>query len=106
MEFHPSAVTTVGSNIQLYCNASVVGLNNPRTHDSISLLIVNERNEQLNTSTSKDKTVEYTLDIKAVTHSDAGLYVCVARLSHGTQGCSRKDITLIVKGKFSSIAEK
>ena len=95
MQFRPSRVTTVGSSIQLYCNASTVGLNNAK--GTRWTLDIHDKKGKLNSCETKKETIECTYDIQNVTHADAKLYLCVAKL---LGGCSYKNTTLSVKGKF------
>ena len=92
MQFRPSRLTTVRSNVQLYCNASTVGLKNAK--DTRWTLEIHDKKGKLNSCETKKETVECTYDIQNVTHADAKLYLCVAKLNGG---CSRKNTTLSVK---------
>lgn len=94
MQFRPSAVTTVGSNIQLFCNASTFGLGDIEG-DRFVLSIHNEGKE-LKACDNRKNTLECALNFPNVSHADAKMYICVAK---PTNACSRKNRTLIVKGK-------
>lgn len=98
MHFIPSGTATVGSDVQLYCNASRAALGNSRT-GRFSLGIYDKK-EMLNSCIAKmsSETVECTLDIKNASHSDAKLYLCKATIER-VGGCALENKTLIVEGK-------
>ena len=97
MQFRPDKLTTVESRIQLYCNASTVGLKNVKNERWE--LTIHDQIKRLNTCDSITETIECTVDIHNVTHADAKRYFCVAKLQ---QGCSKNNSTLVVKGNFLS----
>ena len=94
MQFYPSAATTVGSDVQLYCNASTVGLGNRKERWELS---IHDRSGKLISNATEGETIDCALNIRNVTHADAKQYFCVAKLQ---DGCSVKNKTLIVKGKY------
>lgn len=99
MHFNPSATATVGSDVQLYCNASRAALGGSGK-GRFSLDIVDKK-KTLNSCnpTISVETIECTIDIKNVSLPDAKLYLCIARIEGAAGGCSIENKTLIVKGK-------
>ncbi|XP_028419198.1 myoblast growth factor receptor egl-15-like [Dendronephthya gigantea] len=101
MQFRPTAVATVGSNIQLYCNATTMGLDD-LGGDPFVLGIYNKQ-KKLKSCETRKNALECVLDFPNVNHADGKAYFCVAKL---TAGCSQKNRTLIVEDCTNRKADK
>lgn len=97
MGFQPQAQVTVGSDVVLHCKASTKGIGVIR-NDRLVLSIFDKNNE-LTSCRSSTANASCTLRLDDVTHADAKMYFCVAKLTAGASGCSVVNKTLVVNGE-------